>query len=78
MAGITLADAEAQLAIWIAASTAVASSQSYQVDSGNGRRTLTRADAAEIKGMIEFWDRKVKQLSGAASGQRRVRYTVPD
>ena len=41
MAGITLAQAEAQLAAWLAASTAVASNQSYTI----AGRTYTRADA---------------------------------
>ncbi|TAK50246.1 MAG: hypothetical protein EPO23_03305 [Xanthobacteraceae bacterium] len=79
MAGITLAQAEAQLATWIAAATAVASSQQYDIDTGNGRRSLRRADAAEIRQMIEFWDARVKQLTpAAAGGRRRVRYVVPE
>jgi len=76
MAGITLAQAEAQLTLWLAASTAVAASQSYEIDTGNGRRRLTRADAAEIRQQIEFWDAQVKQLTPGESG-RRVRYMVP-
>lgn len=59
MAGITKAHADAQLASWLAADTAVANGQSYAV---NGR-TLTRAHAAEIRTNIEFWDRQVKRLS---------------
>ncbi len=59
MAGITLAQAEAQLTSWITASTAVAGNQSYSI----GDRTLTRANAREIRENIEFWDRKVKRLS---------------
>ena len=59
MAGITLAQAEAQLTAWIAASTAVASNQSYTISG----RTLTRANAKEIRESVEFWDRKVKRLS---------------
>jgi len=78
MAGITLADAQAQLAIWLAASVAVAKSQSYEIDTGNGRRKLQRADAAEIRQQIEFWDARVKALTAAASGgRRRTRYVVP-
>lgn len=79
MAGITIEQAEAQLTAWIAASTAVASSQSYEIDTGNGRRKLTRADAAEIRQMITFWDSKVKELTPASSGgKRRTSYVVPD
>ena len=41
MAGITLAQAEAQLALWLTASEKVAKGQSYTI----GDRSLTRADA---------------------------------
>jgi len=69
MAGITLAQAEAQLALWIAADTAVATGQSYSV----GGRQLTRADAREIRENIIFWDSQVRRLSSAeASGGRIV------
>lgn len=59
MAGITLAQAEAQLTAWIAASTAVASGQAYSI----AGRSLTRANAAEIRENIKFWDGKAKELS---------------
>ncbi len=59
MAGITVTQAEAQLDAWIAASLAVASNQSYSI----GGRSLTRADAGEIREQIEFWDAKVRSLS---------------
>lgn len=60
MAGLTQDDAETQLALWIAANTAVASGQSYEL----GDRKLTRADAAEIRRQIIFWDRKARSLAG--------------
>lgn len=66
MAGITLAQAEAQLAVWIAASTAVTSGQSYTI----GTRSLDRVDAAEIREQIQFWDAKVKELARGSSGMR--------
>jgi hypothetical protein len=79
MAGITLVEAQAQLAKWLEASTAVAANQEYEIDSGNGRRRMTRADAGEIRRQVEFWDRKVKQLTPAsAGGRRRIRYVVPE
>lgn len=64
MAGITLAQAEAQLALWIAADTAVATGQSYTI----GWRSLTRAQAREIRENIIFWDSQVKRLATEASG----------
>lgn len=63
MAGITLAQAEAQLATWLAASTAVASGQAYQINTGGGNRALTRADAKEIREQIKFWNNFVNELS---------------
>ena len=59
MVGITLTQAEAQLALWLAADQAVAAGQSYTISG----RTLTRADAREIRGNIVFWDKQVKRLS---------------
>jgi hypothetical protein len=67
MAGITLADAEAQLAAWLAASTAVANGQSYTIEG----RSLTRADAAEIRRSLDYWDQKVQTLSMRSSGRGR-------
>ena len=79
MAGITLEEAETQLANWIAASTAVSSSQQYEIDTGNGRRVLRRADAGEIRQMIDYWDSTVKRLAGlSGGGRRRTRYVVPE
>lgn len=59
MAGITLVQAEAKLAEWLAADTAVASGQSYTI----GGRQLSRAQAAEIRNNITFWDERVQKLN---------------
>lgn len=66
MAAITLAQADAQLAAWLDASTKVAQGQSYSI----GTRSLTRADAKEIREQITFWEGKVNQLTSGASGIR--------
>lgn len=71
MAGITLTQAQAQLASWLAADTAVAQGQSYAI----GTRSLTRAQAGEIRENIEFWDRQVKRLT--RGGGIRVRGITP-
>lgn len=63
MSGITLAQAEDQLAVWLAADTAVASGQSFD---HNGR-SLTRVNAKEIRESINFWDAKVKALTNQSS-----------
>lgn len=70
MAGITLAQAEAKLAEWLAADTAVASGQSYSI----GGRSLSRANAAEIAANIDRWDARCRKLS---RGGIRVRGGTP-
>lgn len=75
MSGITLEQAQSNLTSWLAASAAVASAQEYEIDTGSGRRKLRRADAAEIRQQINFWDAKVKQLTPSA--RRRISYVVP-
>lgn len=74
MAGITLAQAEAQLTVWVNAMTAVASGQSYSI----GSRSLTRANLTEIRETIDYWDAKVKNLTASAAGRNRTRYVVPE
>jgi len=59
MAGITLIQAETQLTAWLSADTAVATGQSYTI----GGRSLTRANAKEIRDNIVFWDRQIKRLT---------------
>jgi hypothetical protein len=70
MAGITLAQAEEQLAIWLDAMTAVANGQSITA----GGRTYTQVDARAIRENITFWEQKVKRLS---RGGFRVRGVTP-
>jgi hypothetical protein len=66
MAGITLAQAEAKLTLWMAANDAVASGQQYTI----GSRSLSRVDAGEIREQIQFWDAKVKELTRGTTGMR--------
>jgi len=78
-AGITLEQAQAQLSTWIAASTAIAGGQEYEIWDGEMRRRLKRADLASVQKQVEFWDGKVKQLTPvSAGGRRRTRYVVPE
>lgn len=72
MVGITLAQAQAQLDAWLAASLATATGQSYEIA---GRR-LTRANAAEITRNIDTWNARVVTLSNQASGRGRARTVV--
>jgi len=70
MAGITLAQADEQLTAWLAASTAVASGQAYSISG----RSLTRANAAEIRENIKFWNEQVQTLT---RGGRAVKGITP-
>lgn len=75
MAGMTLAQAQASLDKWIAASEALAANQSYTIATATGSRTLTRANASEVVKMIDYWSGHVARLS--AGGRGRTRYIVP-
>lgn len=59
MAGITLAQAETQLATYLAAETAILAGQAYSI----AGRSLTRADLAAVQQGIELWNRRVQRLS---------------
>lgn len=64
MAGITLEQAEAKLAEYLAAETAVLAGQSVSVEG----RSLALADLDSIQRGIEVWDSRVKAITTAASG----------
>ncbi len=63
MSGLTLEQAEAQLAAWLKASEMVSRSQAYTIATENGSRSLTRADAQEIRAQITFWDTQIQRLT---------------
>ena len=68
MAGLTLAQAQAQLDAYLAAETAVLMGQSYEI----AGRSLKRADLANIQTGITLWNERVKQLNARATGVRRA------
>jgi hypothetical protein len=71
MSTITLAIAEENLALWIAADKAVAAGQEYTI----GGRSLRRADARVITDKIIFWQNQVNALG--RSGSMNVRQAIP-
>jgi hypothetical protein len=73
MAGITLAQAQAKLDLWLAAEESLATSQSYEITVEGNTRKLTRADLAEIGNRISYWNNKVVSLTAQSSGQSRSR-----
>lgn len=74
MAGISLETAQTMLNAWIAAETALASAQSYEITVEGNTRKLTRADLAQVGERIKYWQSVVAQLSGNARRQSRSRY----
>lgn len=72
MAGITLAQAEAQLALYLAAEEKVLSGQSYEI----AGRKLTRANLAEIQQGVATWNQRARELTTAATGRSRARTIV--
>lgn len=68
LSGITLEQSETALAVWLAADAAVAQGQSYAI----AGRSVTRANAKEIRENIEFWDNQVKRLSGGGIPARNI------
>ena len=68
MAGITLAQAQAQLDAYLAAETAVLLGQSYEI----AGRSLKRADLNNIQAGITLWNERVKELSARSAGVRRA------
>ena len=68
MAGLTLTQAEEQLQQWLAASSAVAKGQSYEI----GGRKLTRADAGDVRLMVDYWQGWARRLGGEAGFRQMV------
>ena len=67
MAGITLAQAEAQLAEYLAAETKVLAGQRVEIDG----QSLTRANLEQIQLGIDAWNKRVQNLSATTSGRGR-------
>lgn len=72
MAGITLAQAEARLALYLEAETAVLAKQSYTIDG----RSLTKANLAEIQQGIDVWNARCEKLGARSEGVGRLRTIV--
>lgn len=70
MAGTTKEQAEAKLQTWMEAEEKIASGQGYSI----GDRRLTRADLYTVRGEIEYWDNKVKELEVAELRGRNRMY----
>ena len=72
MPAITLAQAEAQLDLYIQAEAKVLSGQSYEI----AGRKLTRANLAEIREGVDTWNKRVIDLTERAAGRSRTRTVI--
>ena len=72
MAGITLAQAEAKLAEYLAAESKALNAQSY----GIADRNLQRARLDDIRAGIKHWQGEVERLA-AGKGRSRARLGLP-
>ena len=75
MAGITLETAKRHLDAWIDAEIAVTNAQSYTI----GSRVMTKANLAEIRKTIDYWNAKVIELENIKKhgGRNRAYRAVP-
>lgn len=73
MAGLTLLQAEAKLAEWMAADTDLQNGQQVKF----GERFLTRADALEVRNNIDYWEKKVQEINAKETGGGRSRTVTP-
>lgn len=73
MAGLTLAQAETQLAAYLAAETKILTGQRVEIDG----QSLTRANLEMVQAGIKVWDERVKNLSAASSGRGRAVNVAP-
>ena len=65
---ITLTQAQTALDAWIAADLAVAKGQSYTM---NGR-SLTLANAKEIREQIQYWERRVSAFEQSIQNNQQA------
>ncbi len=67
--------AQQHLELWMEAEEAIASSQSYIL----GKRSLTRANLAEVLKMIEYYEKKIAEYENLLKrgGRNRIRHAIP-
>jgi hypothetical protein len=71
---MTWQEAEVHLKAWQAADLAVSTGQSYSL----GSRSLTRANIADIRQQIAYWEKKVLELQTGRRGARVMRAVPRD
>lgn len=73
----TVQECRERLQMWLAAESAIANGQSYAIDN----RRLERANLAQVREQIKFWQKelaKAESLSNGRSRRRTVRIVPRD
>lgn len=65
----TVVQCNERLQIWLDAEAAIASGQSYMIDN----RRLERANLAQVREQIKFWQNELAKAQAAANGRSRRR-----
>lgn len=69
MAGITLAQAEAQLALALEALAETRKTASLSV----GNRSVSRQRVEGAQAEVDYWDKKCRELSGTSNMARKIK-----
>ena len=69
MSGYDLLTAKQHLQAWLSAELAVTAAQRYAI----GTRSLTKANLAEIREQVKFWQNEVAKLENMERGRGRNR-----
>lgn len=69
MAGITLAQAEAQLALALEALAETRKTASLSV----GNRSISRQRVEGAQAEVDYWDKKCQELSGTSNVARKIK-----
>lgn len=67
----TVQEIRNRLQMWLDAEAAIASGQSYSIDN----RRLERANLAQVREQIKFWQKELVNAEAIASGRGRRRVT---
>lgn len=65
----TVTQCNERLQIWLDAEVAIATGQSYSIDN----RRLDRANLAQVREQIKFWQNEMAKAQAAANGRGRRR-----
>ena len=65
----TVTECKERLKIWLDAEAAIASGQSYMIDN----RRLERANLAQVREQIKFWQNELARANAATNGKGRRR-----